>query len=206
MGGSSEEKRNVGAVITYAIISVALRLLAAQLGVFNLWYQRRSYERTRGELITMLYEKTLNRKILGAKQEEKDEQLNSHDSNGDGQEREGNGSHEPVKTAPYGFLTRMLAAIRSVFTRKAKSDGKKDAASMGKIMNLMRNDVYEVAQRFWDFADIVTQPAGLGLYARCIRFGCVSANQHWYRSPPGTLREEAQSRNRRETAEDHPVH
>jgi ABC-type multidrug transport system fused ATPase/permease subunit len=160
MGGSSEGKRNVGAVITYAVISVALRLLAAQLGVFNLWYQRRSYERTRGELITMLYEKTLNRKILGAKQEEKDEQPNSHDSIGDGQEREGNGSHEPVKTAPHGFLTRMLAAIRSVFTRKAKSDGKKDAASMGKIMNLMRNDVYEVAQRFWDFADIVTQPAG----------------------------------------------
>ncbi|GME29279.1 putative ABC transporter protein [Neofusicoccum parvum] len=32
---------------------------------------------------------------------------------------------------------------------------------MGKILNLMRNDVYEVAQRFWEFPDIFTKPLRL---------------------------------------------
>ncbi|KAI1407860.1 P-loop containing nucleoside triphosphate hydrolase protein [Hypoxylon sp. FL1857] len=32
---------------------------------------------------------------------------------------------------------------------------------MGKILNLMRNDVYEVAQRFWEFPSIVTKPLQL---------------------------------------------
>lgn len=52
------------ATITYAFISLAFRLVSAQSWVFGLWYQRRAYERSRGEMITMLYEKTLNRKIL----------------------------------------------------------------------------------------------------------------------------------------------
>ena len=29
---------------------------------------------------------------------------------------------------------------------------------MGKILNLMRNDVYEVAQRFWEFQSLITKP------------------------------------------------
>ena len=161
MSDSSEGKRNVNAVITYAVLSVALRLIAAQLGVFNLWYQRRSYERSRGELITMLYEKTLNRKILGAKQEKKEQQANGQRSNGNGAEHGSNGHVEPDKAEPQTLLQRFLAALRTIFSKKPKEAKKeKEAASMGKILNLMRNDVYEVAQRFWDFADIITQPAG----------------------------------------------
>ena len=36
-------------------------------------------------------------------------------------------------------------------------------ASMGKILNLMRNDVYEVAQRFWEFQRLITTPLALFL-------------------------------------------
>ncbi|CAO2652813.1 Nn.00g022240.m01.CDS01 [Neocucurbitaria sp. VM-36] len=152
------------ATITYAFIALVLRLTSAQLNVFNLWYQRRAYERSRGEMITMLYEKTLNRKILGAKQEVKAEPTNGH-MNGDGpvnENGETNGSHEPSKGTPQGWLKRIAASIRSIFTRKATRDAEKDKepASTGKILNLMRNDVYEISQRFWEFSDILTKPAG----------------------------------------------
>ncbi len=53
------------ATFTFAILSLAVRLLASQVAVFNLWYCRRAYERSRGELITMLHEKTLTRKNIG---------------------------------------------------------------------------------------------------------------------------------------------
>lgn len=115
-------------------------------------------------MITMLYEKTLNRKILGAKQEVKADSHNGHTNgtssmNGNG---ETNGSHEVRRNVSQGWLRRNSAIIRSIFTKTSKGNVKKEKepASMGKILNLMRNDVYEVSQRFWDFADIITRPAG----------------------------------------------
>jgi ABC-type multidrug transport system fused ATPase/permease subunit len=159
----SMEEKNASATITYAVLTVALRLMAAQLAVFNLWYQRRAYERSRGEMITMLYEKTLNRKILGAKQDKNEEQTNGHTNNGNGENLVGENRPEaPSKTQTQGWFTRLPEIIRSPFSRKVKKENEKEkvAASMGKILNLMRNDVYEVAQRFWDFSDIITQPVG----------------------------------------------
>jgi hypothetical protein len=218
MRDMTEDRSTVGATITYAVLSVALRLLAAQLGVFNLWYQRRAYERSRGELITMLYEKTLNRKILGAKQDtivrESNSRTEGHSSvplNGDRDD-----TNESSKAGLKGWFTRTLIFTRSIFSRKPKEHEKENvAASMGKILNLMRNDVYEVAQRFWDFADIVTQPVGaifatlliwvsvnvhgamriiltsssaharVGLLAWCVCTSCITANQYRHCSLPG---------------------
>jgi ABC-type multidrug transport system fused ATPase/permease subunit len=214
---------NKNATITYAALTVALRLLASQLAVFNLWYQRRAYERSRGELITMLYEKTLNRKILGTKQEKQEEDMNGSATNGNGTNgngtnengtngngtnghttnenatngnatnghatnglatnghatndhatngcaTNGNGSHlnadnateVPLKAKPQNLVARLLILLRSPFSRKHKTEDKEEkvAASMGKVLNLMRNDVYEVAQRFWDFSDVIVQPIG----------------------------------------------
>lgn len=53
-----------GRPIDYAVLSLAVRLIAAQSSVFSLWYSRRCYERSRGELLTMLHAKTLARKNL----------------------------------------------------------------------------------------------------------------------------------------------
>jgi ABC-type multidrug transport system fused ATPase/permease subunit len=166
------------ATITYAFISLFVRLLSSQCNVFNLWYQRRAYERSRGELITMLYEKTLNRKILGAKQEAKEEAQNGSGNghsngvvNGHADEEtraepngETNTSTQPVKTAPQSRIGRLWSRIRSLVSKKKKKEEKEEetaAASMGKILNLMRNDVYEIAQRFWEFSDIVVKPLGV---------------------------------------------
>lgn len=151
------------ATITYAFLAVTVRLTSAQLNVFNLWYQRRAYERARGEMITMVYEKTLNRKILGAKQETEQEPSNGH-TNGEStleQNGDSNGSHEAGKPPAQSWYRRISSSLPTLFSGKPKKPEKeKVAASMGKILNLMRNDVYEVAQRFWDFSDIITKPIG----------------------------------------------
>lgn len=158
------ELHNTRATVTYACVILVLRLASAQLNVFTLWYQRRSYERCRGELITMLYEKTLHRKILGARQDEKNAQIPDDDisqvrEDNNGETHAENGTPKPPTKNWYQFL---LAAIRPSTKKNGEKATKKenDPASMGKILNLMRGDAYEIAQRFWEFSDIITKPAG----------------------------------------------
>lgn len=141
------------ATLTYACLALVVRLISAQSQVFNIWYQRRSYERSRGEMITMLYEKTLNRKILGAKQdapeEEADDNTNGHaNGHGNGESDRlinghGNGSSPKDKTwssRAQHVLHGMMAPFRALWGKKqGKTEKKEDAAaSMGKILNLMR--------------------------------------------------------------------
>lgn len=114
------EAPNRKAAMIYGVFILMGRLISAQSGLFSLWFCRRAYERCRGELITMIYEKTLMRKAF------------TFPSNH-------NNSNTDEKTS----------------VNSASSDG---PASMGKILNLMRNDVYEIAQRFWEFANLVTKP------------------------------------------------
>ncbi|KAJ8111681.1 hypothetical protein OPT61_g5781 [Boeremia exigua] len=177
LGSMKDPESPRSATITYAFISLFVRLLSSQCNVFNLWYQRRAYERSRGQLITMLYEKTLNRKILGAKQEAREEPQNgtineqtNNETNGhaDGETSaepngETNTSTQPVKTTPSSKLRKLWLRIRSLLSRSKKQEKEEEsaAASMGKILNLMRNDVYEISQRFWEFSDIVVKPLGV---------------------------------------------
>jgi hypothetical protein len=53
------------AAFVYALLSLVARLIASQTAVFSLWFGRRAYERSRGEMITMLFEKMLTRKVVG---------------------------------------------------------------------------------------------------------------------------------------------
>ncbi|ROV97829.1 hypothetical protein VPNG_08678 [Cytospora leucostoma] len=102
--------------VVYGVFILIARLISAQSGIFNLWFCRRAYERSRGEMITMIYEKTLMRKAFTFPSDSD----NANDKNG--------------------------------------KHGENGPASMGKILNLMRNDVYEIAQRFWEFANFFTKP------------------------------------------------
>lgn len=113
-----DQDPNQKVAVVYGAFILLVRLIGAQSGVFNLWFCRRAYERCRGEMITMIYEKTLNRKAF---------------------------------TFPADHDERDVS--------KGKAEGKAvGPASMGKILNLMRNDVYEIAQRFWEFSNLVTKP------------------------------------------------
>lgn len=161
--------------ITFALLILMVRLAAAQSAVFSLWFGRRCYERARGEMITMLYEKTLNRKILGsaARQAEKPcglETLHAAEGQHLGERRSLPQTEQPLRDQGQIQPTlnergrKMLLRVRRMFNSKdAFAVEDKASASMGKILNLMRNDVYQVAQRFWEFQTLINKPLGLVL-------------------------------------------
>lgn len=139
--------------LTYAALSLALRLVAAQSQVLSLWYGRRCYERSRGEMIMMVYEKALSRKnILGARKIEgeteplSDQELSNEDVT----------THETGQPDNKGLWRRLFP-----YRRKTKQQKTKEVASLGKIFNLLRGDVYDVAQRFWEVDILIDKPLGL---------------------------------------------
>lgn len=140
--------------LTYASLSLVLRFVAAQSQVLNLWYGRRCYERSRGEMIMMVYEKALSRKnILGPQIDDKPE------ASDDETDQLIDEDVEQTNQKPSTKATRICGIIP--WNRKSKKEGAKEAASMGKIFNLLRGDVYEVAQRFWEVDSLIDKPAGL---------------------------------------------
>ncbi|KAI1398523.1 canalicular multispecific organic anion transporter 1 [Hypoxylon fuscum] len=140
----------------YAMAILLVRLVACQSGVFLLWYSRRSYERSRGEMLTAVYAKTLSRKSFGLRTDL-------------GETLQENGVEPGEDTPLLGGKprkTRLACLLEFLGLRRVKGPSKAKSASeqpatMGKILNLMRNDVYEVAQRFWEFPSIVTKPLQL---------------------------------------------
>lgn len=142
------------AALVYAILSLIVRLIAAQSSVFSLWHGRRCYERSRGELITMLYEKTLSRKVVSISSKIRPED-NLENANGQAKKTKSSAWWRPFEFVTYLF--RPCCGSRSSEKLKKKDE----LASMGKILNLMRFDAYEVAQRFWEFSFFITQPLGL---------------------------------------------
>lgn len=167
-----ESRRPRGVAITYASLSLVFRLVAAQSGVLSLWFQRRCYERSRGEMITMVYAKTLSRKTVS--------------NNMAASEDESENVAPDVGTLETDEVLMASAqeqpwATRLAFWKKSKAVSKPDGktnlslskavepSSMGKILNLARNDVYEVAQRFWEFQSLITKPLGLVLSLALLR-------------------------------------
>ncbi|KAI1383309.1 canalicular multispecific organic anion transporter 1 [Hypoxylon trugodes] len=145
----------------YALIILLVRLVACQSGVFLLWYSRRAYERSRGELLTVIYAKTLSRKSFGLRTDLGDPAQENGQENGVEPDEETPllGGKQPEKTR-YARVLEFFGLGKIKETEKAKS-AQEQPASMGKILNLMRNDVYEVAQRFWEFPNLVTKPLQL---------------------------------------------
>lgn len=148
----SIENADKKVALTYAAIMLALRLVFAQSQVLNLWYGRRCYERSRGEMVMMVYEKALARKnTFGQKMQSKEdvENVTEEDDNTD------DSMDEPIKRS------RKLCGLIPWRGSKSQKKEVKQTASMGKIFNLLRGDVYEVAQRFWEIDTLIDKPLGL---------------------------------------------
>lgn len=142
--------------LTYAFMSFALRLVAAQSQVLLLWYGRRSYERSRGEMIMMVYEKALSRKNISGLMIEGNAGPSDEEANGINDEAAIQENHEPPIKSVEGLWKRIISR-----NPKAPQKQAKEAASLGKIFNLLRGDVYEVAQRFWEVDSLIDKPLGL---------------------------------------------
>lgn len=168
------ENPNPRLALLWAFVILFGRLVRSQSGVFSLWFCRRTYERSRGEMVTMIYEKTLRRKAFtfGSSDTEKaieaaDARMSGTttlaDSSSEGEDDDDLDANKRQRS-PFKWLT---SSVRRIY---AKVGGAKRSppppapaegagpASTGKILNLMRNDVYEVAQRFWEFPSLFTKP------------------------------------------------
>jgi hypothetical protein len=98
------------AAVVYAVLSLLARLLASHSAVFGLWFGRRCYERSRGEMITMLYEKMLTRKVIGLQEKRPETDSESVEES----------TPEPTKGS------------------NKEPEQETQSASMGKVLNLMR--------------------------------------------------------------------
>ncbi|KAI0456601.1 ABC transporter [Xylaria acuta] len=160
--------------IYWAFAMLILRLVSTQSGVFSLWFGRRAYERSRGEMITMVYAKTLARKSYGQQvgnaEDAQDNGAEHGHENGHEYDNDGAGVVDegtPLlgrksKTNRFERILEFLKLRKPSPLKKTKSPPQQPA-TMGKILNLMKSDVYEVAQRFWDFAGLITTPLQLVL-------------------------------------------
>lgn len=124
-----------GAAITYAVLSLLVRLVASQSSVFNLWFSRRCYERSRGEMITMLYEKTLSRKVIGTCPQSQEAVISDEVNDGGPplETKRPSSLAKPVWESLYGAMKRLFSTANERPNKATKS------ASMGKILNMMRH-------------------------------------------------------------------
>lgn len=171
----SSKEPNVRAAVVYAGVTLFARLVQAQSGVFSLWFQRRNYERSRGELITMIHEKTLRRKAftfpsdLALPQEPAEQSPSEGISTSTTLTDDGSSNDDDADsdTTPRSNLQKFKRLVHRGYTKlnppkpepiQTPSAPQQGPASTGKILNLLRNDAYEVAQRFWEAPSITTKP------------------------------------------------
>ncbi|CRK46371.1 hypothetical protein BN1723_007025 [Verticillium longisporum] len=151
--------------IMFAAAILCVRLVACQSSVFSLWFSRRCYERSRGEMITTIYAKTLTRKSVGQGLPEKDvDELDESDvvdtEACQDDDAHGEEQHAKRKSRWTGLLSFLRLRRGKPGYQKivAEPEKTKQPATTGKILNLMKSDVYEVAQRFWDFPQLIVKP------------------------------------------------
>lgn len=102
----------------------------------------------------MVYEKALSRKnILGSMTQISEEALDEETSS----------INECTKPQEDQSSTKSETFWRRILSQRKKIPPKhtKEAASLGKIFNLLRGDVYDVAQRFWEVDSLLDTPIGL---------------------------------------------
>ncbi|KAK4103423.1 ATPase-like protein [Parathielavia hyrcaniae] len=170
----TSEQPGIRTAIVYAGITMFARLIKTQSGVFSIWYCRRNYERARGEMITMIHEKTLRRKAFTfpssheLPQEVPEEQdspaagistattLTDDESSNHGGDAESNTSERSKFQQLKSLVHRGYSNLRP--NQAPPPSPQSSPASTGKILNILRNDAYEVAQRFWEAPNLTTKP------------------------------------------------
>ncbi|TLD32463.1 ABC transporter [Venturia nashicola] len=149
----SESRRKQVAMI-YALLLWATRVVSAQTSMLAMWYGRRCYERSRGEMIMMVYDKALSRKaVVGL---DKKETTETSETNTSADAANGTADKPKKKRSAIFNLFKELLTGRS--STETKADG---PASTGKILNIVRGDIYEVSQRFYDWETLLKAPVGL---------------------------------------------
>jgi ABC-type multidrug transport system fused ATPase/permease subunit len=155
----SEARRKQVAMI-YALLLWGARAVAAQTSMLAMWYGRRCYERSRGEMIMMVYDKALSRKaVIGLDKKEVAETSEANTGNG---AANGTADKPKKKESPvYKLFKELLTG------RKSTEPTVEGPASTGKVLNIVRGDIYEVSQRFYEIETLIKAPVGL-IFAICL--------------------------------------
>ena len=142
------------AALTYAILSLIVRLIASQAAVFSLWYERRAYERSRGAMITMLYEKTLSRKVVSVSSKSREPNVESEPE----VILNGNGSSGTMKVTDRPWWKKVVDYVMRPFRDRNDNsqpveslEKSKELATMGKIMNLMRQVTFVTVSNIYAY-------------------------------------------------------
>ena len=183
------ENPNLGKkpAILYAIMLFLRTILATQLAMMGMWYGRRCYERTRGELSMLIYQKALSRKMIaGNKDQNPAPPSNGHQngnnvSNGtsssttatkDNPKPNGHSQDDSSKAGLIGpkkmtevkdSSNRVTFALLKQLFRGSNEPVTKStaAATTGQVLNLLRADTSEIAMRFRETRALVRAPIGL---------------------------------------------
>ena len=160
--------------IMFAILMFVMSFVDTQCSMFGLWIGRRAYERSRGEMITMMYEKTLKRKMAVMPPKFEEEEVIEHDEDGVVNGENGVNGIKPARNTVGKFYQTLRRSFKMPFGKFGQSSARytalheaKQPASMGKILNMMKSDVYEVAQQFWDVDMYVMR---FGQFFLCVVF------------------------------------
>ena len=165
--------RNSRAALVYAILMFAVRIIDSQNAMLTLWFERRCYERSRGEIIVTIYEKVLRRKVIISKDKDKDA-TEPGASNGTANESTSNGtngatngsadssSHPNADKKAQGRFAAKWDLVKQLFAGQAGTKSK-GPASTGQVLNMVRSDAYDIAQRFSNIKSFVNTPVGLAL-------------------------------------------
>lgn len=116
----------------FALMALVARLITTQSSTLKIWYSRRCYERSRGEMITMIFQKTLARKIVGAPKKPKQTEHDNGVVDGPIAKIASSPYH------PYQLWTKAREQLKRLFSSNPGLENAKEPASMGKILNLMR--------------------------------------------------------------------
>ncbi|KFA48346.1 hypothetical protein S40293_04429 [Stachybotrys chartarum IBT 40293] len=139
--------------IYWTLVMLAFDVVRQFAQVAGNWYGRKSYERSRGETFIALFIKLLTRAVPGSDAAEKG--LNEE------------GQYDEMELKP----RKRLAKFYSRLCGQRKPSPERESllqtqqtqqASNAKVVNLVRNDTYEISQRIWEFGRLVSMPVKLG--------------------------------------------
>jgi ABC-type multidrug transport system fused ATPase/permease subunit len=169
--------------LTYALLLLVQGALSAQISSLALWFSRRCYDRTRGELILSVYEKAVVRKVIVSPEKLKSNETAGDSasgvhSNGHGQssnetgmnpirnskqqdQRDGMNGATTKKKDNKSNLSITLTLFKEAFWPTAVTETKPIVnASTGQILNLVRTDANDIAKQFVNITRLVKTPIG----------------------------------------------
>jgi ABC-type multidrug transport system fused ATPase/permease subunit len=171
-----------GTVLMWASMILGRGLLEAHISSLSMWYSRRCFERTRGELIMSIYEKVALRKMIVGNEKQKKSQSTAVPKVDEGENGlesvpktiNGNASKpvenlngeskratpKPKTSSPHRLSAKMKLLKELIWATRETTAKATGYASSGQVLNLIRSDATDVAKRFMEIQRMIKTTFG----------------------------------------------